>query len=472
MAKSRFSKVLGQSDVIVTAFGAMIGWGWVVSSGEWIQTAGVIGTILSFLIGGLIIFFVGLTYAELTTALPQCGGEHVFSFRAFGSVGSFICSWALVLSYIGVVCFEACALPTIIQYIYPPFLQGYLYTVAGFDIYATWLITAIILAIIITYINMRGIKTAAFVQKILTFVIAAVGILLVVASLFTGKISNLDGQAFTGFGGFDSFKNILAIAVVTPFFLLGFDVIPQVAEEINIPLKKVGKLLLLSIVLAVTFYALVVFAVGFALNSTELTNASKGAGLVTADAMAKAFNSNIMSKVLIIGGMCGIVTSWNSFLIGGSRVIYAMGEANMLPSIFSKLHPTRKTPKNAIILVGILSIVSVFFGRQMLVWISNSASFACCVAYCIVSMSFLVLRKKEPELERPYKIKHYKFVGIIASVLSGLLVVMYLIPNFATALSTEEFIIIGGWTLLGIVFAISCKLKYKNKFGNIPNIEI
>ena len=125
MAKSKFSKVLGSSDIIATAFGAMIGWGWVVSSGEWIQTAGVLGTVFSFLIGGLMIFFVGLTYAELTTALPQCGGEHVFSYRALGSTGSFVCSWALVLSYVGVVCFEACALPTIIQYIYPPFLQGY-----------------------------------------------------------------------------------------------------------------------------------------------------------------------------------------------------------------------------------------------------------------------------------------------------------------------------------------------------------
>lgn len=471
MAKSKFSKVLGSSDIIATAFGAMIGWGWVVSSGDWIQTAGVLGTVFSFLIGGLMIFFVGLTYAELTTALPQCGGEHVFSYRALGPVGSFVCSWALVLSYVGVVCFEACALPTIIQYIYPPFLQGYLYSVAGFDIYATWLVTAIIFAVVITFINMRGVKIAALVQKILTVVIATVGILLVVASLFTGDIKNLEGQTFVGNGGFDAFKNILAIAVVTPFFLLGFDVIPQVAEEINIPLKKVGKLLLLSIVLAVAFYALVVFAVGYVLPKTDIANYSKGAGLVTADAMAKAFNSVNVSKILIIGGMCGIITSWNSFLIGGSRVVYAMGEAKMIPAFFAKLSEKRKTPTTAIVLIGILSIVSVFFGRQMLVWISNAASFACCIAYCIVSISFLILRKKEPNLERPYKIKHYKLVGTLAIALSGLLVVMYLIPKSATALAPVEFAIVGSWTLLGIIFAFFCKLKYKEKYGIIPNID-
>ena len=101
------------------------------------------------------VFFVGLTYAELTAAMPQCGGEHVFSYKAMGPVGSFICTWAIILGYVSVVCFEACALPTIITYIYPGFLKGYLYTVAGFDIYASWLAVAMIVAFFITFINHR-----------------------------------------------------------------------------------------------------------------------------------------------------------------------------------------------------------------------------------------------------------------------------------------------------------------------------
>ena len=162
--KSEFNKVFSAWDILVIAFGAMIGWGWVVSTGDWIQTGGVIGAILGFVIGGIMIFFVGLTYAELTAALPQCGGEHVFSYRAMGPIGSYICTWAIVLGYVSVVCFEACALPTIITYIYPDFLQGYLYTVAGFDIYASWVAVAVIVAIFITYINIKGAKTAAILQ--------------------------------------------------------------------------------------------------------------------------------------------------------------------------------------------------------------------------------------------------------------------------------------------------------------------
>lgn len=463
--KREFNKVLNPLDILVTAFGAMIGWGWVVSTGGWLMKAGTLGTVLGFVIGGIMIFFVGLTYSELTTSMPSVGGERVFSFKAFGPVGSFVCTWFLILSYIGVVCFEACSFPTVIQYIFPGFLKGYLYSVAGFDIYATWLALAVIIALLITIVNIKGIKAAAILQTFLTIIIAAVGIILVVASAINGSPSNLDGQMIIGIKTFDSIKNILSVAVIAPFFLFGFDVIPQVAEEINVPLRKVGKLMLLSIIMAVLFYALVVFAVGYIMGPSDIERSMNSSGLVTADAMAKAFSSEAMAKVLIIGGLCGIVTSWNSFLIGGSRALFSMAEAHMIPARFSKLHPKYKTPQNAIILIGGLSIVSVFFGRKMLVWISDTASFSCCVAYCMVALSFLVIRKKEPDLYRPYKVNHYKFVGIVATVMAGILATLYLIPGSGCTFTSQEFIIAGVWISLGILFAIASKIKYGERFG-------
>ena len=171
--KSDFDKVLSAWDVLVIAFGAMIGWGWVVSTGDWIMEGGVLGAMLGFVIGGIMVFFVGLTYAELTSAMPQCGGEHVFSYKAMGPIGSFICTWMIVLGYVSVVCFEACALPTILVYLFPDFLMGYLYTIGGFDIYATWLAAAVIIAVAITAINIIGAKTAARLQTILTAIIGA-----------------------------------------------------------------------------------------------------------------------------------------------------------------------------------------------------------------------------------------------------------------------------------------------------------
>ena len=180
---SKFERVLGKKDVFAIAFGAMIGWGWVVLAGSWIEKAGTLGAIISFVLGGVLVLFVGLTYAELTSAMPQCGGEQIFSLRALGPNFSYLCTWAIILSYVGVVAFEACALPTVMDYIIPDFGKGYMYTVEGFDIYGTWVAVGVVSSIILTIVNYLGIKPAAFMQTVFTFVIAAIGIVLMIGAL-------------------------------------------------------------------------------------------------------------------------------------------------------------------------------------------------------------------------------------------------------------------------------------------------
>lgn len=466
--ESEFSKVLNTGDVLVVAFGAMIGWGWVVSSGQWITSGGVLGTVLGFIIGGIMIYFVGLCYAELTTAMPKCGGEHVFSYKAFGSIGAYICTWSIILSYIGVVCYEAVSFPTILQYVFPKIARGYLYSVGGFDIYFTWLLIAIGMALLILFLNIIGMKKAARFQKILTCVIAAVGIALVAGAAYSGNVNNLQNQLLVGDTNGEIIQNIAKVAIMTPFFLFGFDVIPQAAEEINVPLKKLGKMMILSIIMAVSFYVLVVLAVGYVMNAEQIkTSMLSATGLVTADAMGIAFNNANMAKVLIIGGLCGIVTSWNSFLIGGSRALYSMSVSYMLPRKFAVLHKKYNTPVNSLLLIGALSVISPFFGRSMLVWIVDAGNFACCFAYCIVSLSFIVLRRKEADMRRPYKVKHYKFVGIVAVIMSGTMSAMYIIPETNCTLVWQEWIIVGGWILLEIIMAYISKKKYGDKFANL-----
>ena len=275
--ESEFSKVLNTGDVLVVAFGAMIGWGWVVSSGQWITSGGVLGTVLGFIIGGIMIYFVGLCYAELTTAMPKCGGEHVFSYKAFGSIGAYICTWSIILSYIGVVCYEAVSFPTILQYVFPKIARGYLYSVGGFDIYFTWLLIAIGMALLILFLNIIGMKKAARFQKILTCVIAAVGIALVAGAAYSGNVSNLQNQLLIGDTSGEIIQNIAKVAIMTPFFLFGFDVIPQAAEEINVPLKKLGKMMIFSIIMAVSFYVLVVLAVGYVMDAGQIKTSTSSA---------------------------------------------------------------------------------------------------------------------------------------------------------------------------------------------------
>lgn len=461
MEEIKLKKSINAFDLIFMAFGAMIGWGWVVASGNWIESAGVLGTVLGFVLGGLMVFFVGLIYAELTTAMPMTGGEMVFSYRAFGPKVSYACTWAIILSYIGVVCFEACSLPTIIQYIFPGFLQGYLYTVAGFDVYATWLVLAVVSAVVITCVNIFGVKAAAKFQNILTAIIGSVGLLLVVMSALNGDSGNITPQLFKGSSELGILQNTLSVAVVAPFFLFGFDVIPQTAEEINLPLKKIGRILILSIILSVGFYALIVIAIGFALNVSEIDASMQASGLVAADAMAKMCSSTIMAKVVIIGGLCGILTTWNSFMIGASRSILSLARAYMIPPIFSKIHPKYKTPVNALILIGLISALSPFCGRAMLIWVANVASFACCIAYFIVSLSFIVLRVNDKHMERPYRVSKARYIGAISVFLTGSMVALFLIPGTGATLVPEEFAFAAMWAVLGLIFGMISRKRYR-----------
>lgn len=267
--KSKFDKVMGAWDILVIAFGAMIGWGWVINSGDWITTAGFAGSIIAMLIGGLMVFFVGLTYAELTSAMPQCGGEHVFSYRAMGPTGSFVCTWMIILGYVATSAFEATALPTVITYLFPDFNQVYLYSIAGKDIYLTTIVLGVGVAILITVINIKGAKTAAILQTVLTAIIAIAGILLVVGSAINGDMGNITGQMWESGAG-NTLGSVFKVACMTPFLFIGFDVIPQAAEEINVPYKKIGKIMLLSIFLAVAWYLMIIFAVCYIMPQSEI----------------------------------------------------------------------------------------------------------------------------------------------------------------------------------------------------------
>ena len=111
----RFARVLRTRDVLALSFGAMIGWSWVLMTGYWVNTAGSIGTTIAFTAGGLSIALIGLTYAELASALPKTGGEHVYTHRGLGPTPSFVCTWALLMAYVAVCVFESVALPTAVE---------------------------------------------------------------------------------------------------------------------------------------------------------------------------------------------------------------------------------------------------------------------------------------------------------------------------------------------------------------------
>ncbi|MGI9263091.1 MAG: APC family permease, partial [Woeseiaceae bacterium] len=235
--------------------------------------------------------------------------------------------------------------------------------------------------------------------------------------------------------------------IMVPFMFVGFDVIPQSAEEIDIPFSEIGKLLMLSIVMAVAWYIAMIWAVSMGL-STEARQASE---LPTADATAALLGGQWAGQLLVVAGIGGILTSWNAFLIGGSRAIYALARAGQLPAALGRLHPKYNTPHNALLLIGGLSVFAPLFGRPALVWLVDAGGLGIVVAYAFVAWSFLKLRKSEPQMERPYRVANGQLVGWAALVLSIGVGLLYLPFSPAALIWPHEWLIVLAWCLLGVL---------------------
>ncbi|MCZ6517095.1 MAG: amino acid permease [Gammaproteobacteria bacterium] len=449
MKDGHFIRVLGRRDVLALAFGAIVGWSWVLLTGEWVQTAGSLGAIAAFAIGGVAMVFIGLTYAELASAMPEVGGEHVYSYRALGAGASFVCTWSLILAYVTVVAFESVALSTGLAYLIPDFSFGRLWKVAGEDVYFSWIAVSVPTALVMTGVNVLGIKPAAVVQAIVTGIILLSGVLFVTGSLPAGDSANLQPLFRNGMTG------TLSVLIMVPMMFIGFDVIPQAAEEIDLPRRLIGVLLVLSVLMALVWYVLMILGVALTFSATELDQVE----LATATANASVWGGQWAGNLMVIGGIAGIMTSWNAFLVGASRAVYALARSGMLPGWLGHLHPRFNTPYAAILLIGSFACISPLFGRQILIWLINAGGLAVIIAYGMVAVSFLVLRRREPDMPRPFRVAKGTVTGVAALVLSILLLLLYLPGSPAALTWPYEWLICLGWVALGAGFFVWARVS-------------
>jgi len=436
----RFVKVLKNREVITLAFGAMIGWSWVLMTGLWIEEAGSLGTLIAFAAGGLAIALIGLTYSELVSAMPRAGGEHVYTHRGLGAGWSFFCTWALLLAYVNVCLFEAVALPTAMEYLVPVRL-GTLWRLFGADVDIGFVLIGAGASLLITVVNVLGIKPAVWFQTIAFTLIMLAGVLLLVGAISFGEAGN--ARPWLGIPA----TGILSVLIMVPALLVGFDVIPQSAEEINLPPARIGLLLVVSVFLAVLWYGLISFSVSLSMPRADLTASS----MATGDAAAALWGHPMAGSMLVLGGVAGILTSWNAFVIGASPLLFALAESGMVPAVFARLHPRFHTPYVGIIAIGVLASIAPLFGRTVLVWLVDAGGFATIVAYLFVPIAFLALRKKEPDMARPSRVSHPKLVGIGAIVLAIALITAYLPGSPSALIWPYEWATITIWTILGVI---------------------
>ena len=439
MSEPQLKRVVTAPQVVALGFGAMIGWSWVLLTMNWVRDAGTFGAPLAFAIGGMAIMLIALLYAELAAAMPRVGGEHVYVLRALGPRWSFWCSWSLIMAYVTVCVFEAVALPTAVEFLLPVITFHELWEVQGSPVDAGFVVIGVVGACTVTVTNLLGIRTAALLQGVVTIMIVLSGLFLIVGGATAGSLERA-GPAFSG-----GIAGIAAVVMIVPAMLVGFDVIPQSAEEVDVEPRRMGVLLALSVLVAIIWYAAISFSVALGLSPAQLNDSQMG----TADAASSLWGTPLAGQLLVVGGVGGILTSWNALLLGASRLVYAMAKDGMLPAVFARLHPRWNTPYAAIIGIGVLCCFGPLAGRTILVWLVDAGSFAIVIAYIFVGFAFLALRRNEPDMPRPLRLPYGMLIGRVALVMAIALFCLYLPFSPAGLLWPQEWLITLGMMVSG-----------------------
>ncbi len=441
---------ISKAGFFCLAFGAMIGVGWVTAMGPWLRTAGPIGASIGFALGGVLMLFIGFCYAEVTAMLPVAGGEVAYAYKAFDTSKSFIVGWFLSFGYLSVSAFEAVSIGKITSYLFPSIDRWPLYSINGDQIFGSHLLLALIIVSLITWINFVGVQGSMRFQVYLTIAFLAIVCCVVVGALFKSDISNLKPY-FISSGPTGIMGGIIGVFATVPFWLVGFDTIPQGAEEAkaSVSFRTIGLLIIISIVAAVLFYMLLIISTSMVGNWQSLLSAE----LLTAKAFELAFGSQLVVDGILVAVLIGLLTSWNGFFLAGSRVLFAMGRGRIITPSFGKSHPRYGTPYIAVLFSGMITILAALLGRGAMVAFVDVGSFCIAAAFLGVSFSFLKLRKSFPDQHRPYLAPGGKVTGHISIIGSIIILLAISLPGSPAALVWPlEWLILIALCVLGVVF--------------------
>jgi amino acid transporter len=448
--RPQLHKGIGKAGMFSLAFGAMIGVGWVTAMGSWLSDAGPLGAVIAFALGGLLMLAIGLCYAEVTAALPLSGGEVAYAYKAYGTSKSFLVGWFLVFGYLSVSAFEAVSISKVISYLIPSLDYWQLYSVNGSPIYFSHIALSAFFVLLISAINYTGVKNSARFQVGLTVIFIGLTFIFVIAGMVMGKFSNLDPLFSTNDTG-SIWAGIAMVLVTVPFWFVGFDTIPQAAEEANdsVSPKTIGLLIPISIVSAVGFYMLLIMSTSIAAPWGEII----GNKLPTARAFEIATESPFLVKLILITAIVGLLTSWNGFFLACSRVLFAMGRGKIMAPVLGQSHPKYQTPYKAVLFSGVATFVASLMGPGAMMAFVNVGSLCIVIAFFGVSASFLTLRNKFPDLHRPFRAPGGKVLGYIGVV--GALVILSVMvwPSSPVALVWPfEWAIFLTFSVLGLAF--------------------
>lgn len=375
---------IGYAGYFALGFGCIIGSGWVLILRDWVAAAGSGGAILGFVLGGIVMVAIGACYAELTSRLPEAGGEFVYIRAAFGADAAFASGWFMLLYLISVMVFEGIALAEILERLLPSLNPVTLYSLLGQPVTQFALFIGIGGAIAIGAINSLGIGVASPFHNVLTYSFLTISLCLLAALGATGQPAHLL-PILDGASGAPWWQGTLWIFATSAFLLNGFQAIPQAIEERSgaLDLTAATRLVMVSIAGATAFYCLAILTCTLALPRAVLL----ATPLPAVAALRQLPWGGFLERIFLVALVMSIVKSWNGMLLMAVRLVVGMARARSLPRTLAILSGRNKTPQMAIAILSLLTVAGIFLGKGAIIPIVNMCALGltmvmmfCCLA--------------------------------------------------------------------------------------------
>lgn len=470
--ETKLRRQLSPMHVWAIAFGCVIGWGSFVNPGKkFLPNSGIAGTAIAMVLGALVMIIIAYSYAYMVPKHPEAGGEFTFAKKCFGKNAAFVCGWFLLAAYLTNVPMNSTAIGLIVDGLdgsLDILKFGFHYTLAGFEVYMGEMLFAMLILIAFGYLNILGVKKAGFIQTILSSLLVISVLTLTIAALCSDKASLLNGYPLWGFDKVSAIANnattaninefahsgtlgivsaILATFAIAPWAYVGFDTIPQAAEEFNFSFKKVTFIMIIAIVFGCFVYTAnnTVAAVCLT-NWPERVMNGEWVLLVAAEELLGTFG-----KVLIgVAVSCAVLSGIMGFYLASSRLMFSMSRDGYLPSIFSKVSDKYGTPINALIFCILVSLSGPILGREALGWFVDMSAIGASIGYFFTCASTLVELKRDNDGSKSLKL--LATIGVIFSICFMILQLIPIPGLNGVHFGKESYIMLVAWIVLGLVF--------------------
>lgn len=441
------NKKLNKIDVFSIVLGSIIGWGSFMLPGtKFLNEAGVINTTIGLFLGALFIIIIQSSYYVMLENHNDEGGEFSFAYKHCGRNHGFVVGWFLLLAYLTIIPLNGTAFPLVIRKIFGDLFQfGYLYSIAGYEIYIGEIILSNLVILLFAYINIKGIKESAKVQNFI-----AITLVSLVFVVFTIMFVKVDRSKFLENYVYDykfNLGEVLRIFAITPFAFVGFDNIPQICKEYDFGAKTASLIAVLSVIIGATIYSILNLTTGLVYSPKEALALDWALGTGVLNTIGK------FGFLLLVIALSAAVTSGiNGFMISTSKLMGSISNHHMVPKKYSYINENGVF-KSAILFATVISLIAPWFGREVILWIVDMSSLGAAIAYFYVC---LIAFRLGDSLFR----KILSLLGVIASALTVLLLLM---PSSPAVLGKESLMALGLWIILGTVFYIRVVSFYSAK---------